>query len=71
MTPESPAPPREPETDGTDLPVCPHCGTADPAWWEGGDRREDTPWQVVCGECGGRYEVRMLTRITFDTELLS
>jgi hypothetical protein len=56
--------------DGTDDPVCPHCGKADRDWWDGLSAKDHDRgyWTAQCGWCEKFYVVHLTTILRFSTE---
>lgn len=57
------------DTDDTDFPVCPSCGTIDYDWWDGLgiEVNDGTEWSRSCDECGAEFKVTACVNITFTT----
>ncbi|OGS99810.1 MAG: hypothetical protein A3K04_02380 [Gallionellales bacterium RBG_16_56_9] len=58
------------DTDWTEFPVCPHCGTQDHDWWDGLPQKNDGDnWDATCMSCGSDYSVVMSVSVHFSTKV--
>ena len=59
------------ETQYTDYPTCPVCGTEDQDWWDGlqdvGKLGDGSYWEAQCMDCDSLYYIRMYVAYTFST----
>ena len=59
------------DTDYTDFPVCPYCGTEDQDWWDGlPAKRDGSVWEIHCFRCAKHYMIEMRVETTFSTRVI-
>ena len=58
------------DTEWTQFPVCPYCGTPDQDWWDGLSLQvyDGTQWDAYCDHCEKDYKVTACIDTTFRTE---
>lgn len=60
------------ETEFTQFPVCPKCGSEDQDWWDGltFNTHDGTEWKYDCGNCNEEVTATCYVETTFSTVIV-
>jgi DNA-directed RNA polymerase subunit M/transcription elongation factor TFIIS len=60
------------QTQNTDDPTCPFCGSKDEEWYHNlvGMKEDGDAWETNCDSCDNIYKITMIVTATFNTEKL-